>query len=275
MTPTATKLIAVLLVVLLAPFVLAAVFGRSLLYHPTRTTAAELAALAKRPGWQAAPVSVPGANLVGLVRPARGDVPWLVFYGGNAMAIGDAQAWLDLVSADLGWGAAVWAYRGYDGSSGTPSEGGLLADADTQVGHLAQRFGVGPRRIVVVGWSLGSGVAAATAATMSERGNPPKGVVMLSPYTSMAALFSDHAVGLPLGWAAPDSYRTDLRLPLVRCPILVVHGSEDSLIAVEHGRAVAKLAGERARYVELDTAHDVLSHPETLVTLRAFVGSLP
>lgn len=271
------KLVLIALVVaVVLPIVLAAACGRALLYHPTQLGETERAMATSMPGWQEERVRAgEEIELVGLSRPAPDpSAPWLLFYGGNAMGLVAGQHILSLIAGDAPWGLAVFAYRGYDGSGGRPTEESLHADALAHVAHLAERHAVGTNRLVVIGQSLGTGVAARLAATLAERGSPPAALVLLSPYTSMAQVFDDQVPLVPVGWVAPDPYRTDRLVGDIDSPVLIIHGSADGLIRVEHGRRLAQAFGDRASYLELEGRHhnDLWDDPRTAVAIREMVG---
>jgi pimeloyl-ACP methyl ester carboxylesterase len=236
---------------------------------------ADLGRLTSAPGWQEERVRTGDRlALVGLSRPTDdANAPWLLFYGGNAMGLAAGQDILSLMAGDAPWGLAVFAYRGYDGSGGRPTEKNLHADAISHVAHLAQYHAVGTDRLVLVGQSLGTGIAARLAATLAQRGSPPAGVALLSPYTSIAQVFDDQVPIVPVGWVAPDPYRTDRLVHEIEGDVLLIHGSEDSLIRVEHSRRLAEAFGSRAEYLELEGRRhsDLWDDPRTVAAIRRLV----
>lgn len=263
-----------LAIVVVSPILLAAACGRFLLYHPTVLPPDTLRVLSSQPGWHdEVIVSEDGTSLVGLVRPPDDDAPWLLFFGGNAMGLAAGQSILDLVAGEERWGLAVWAYRGYDGSQGKPTEIGLHADALAQANYLKSTHGVGPERLLIIGQSLGTGIAARLAAHLASNGTPPAGLVLMSPYTSMAQVFDDHVPLIPVGWAAPDPYRTDRILSQLKAPVVIIHGSDDTLIRPEHGRAIKEALGDRAVLLELDrrSHNDLWEDPRSVVAIRELV----
>lgn len=243
---------------------------RSPIYFPTTTSPAVVDQLAAAYDARRDPLAVaPDVTLTGLRHDGAPGAPVLVFFGGNAMSIVETSSLLaDLCrGSDWGWGA--WAYRGYDGSGGRPRQDDLFADALAQAQHL----GVPGRRLVVIGQSLGTGVAVHLAARLAERGDPPAGVVLLSPYTSIRRV-ADEALGLPLGWVLADRFETTRDLPGVRSPVLVIHGVRDDIIGIAHGREVAAALGERATLVEVPEAghNDLWLSDVPLTRIRAFVA---
>lgn len=248
---------------------------RSLIYHPTQESDAAVRRLAARPGWQLDRFEVaPRVWLVGLTRAARAaDRPWLVFFGGNAMELATSQEILLRIADAHDLGLAVWAYRGYDGSDGEPKEEHLTADARRQIERLARIFDVDVSRVVLIGQSLGTGIAAHLAAQLALEDRPPAALVLVSPYTSMAQVLDDHVPLFPIGWAVADPYRTCDLIDHVRGPVLIVHGDADTLIAPAHAQKLAQRLGSRATLILLEGRghNDLWSDPAAAAAIRSFV----
>ncbi len=272
---TVLKIILIVAFLAALPIGLVAACGRSLLYYPTRLGPAELGVLAARPGWSSNVLDHDGVRLNGLVRaPSDPAARWVAFFGGNAMGLAAGQSILTELAGNEEWGLALWAYRGYDGSEGRPTEAGLLSDAEAAIDHLERRFGVSPDRLVLVGQSLGSGVAAHAAASLGRRGSPAAGLILLSPYTSIAQVADDSLPIVPVGWAMPDTYRTDLLLDDIPGPVLIVHGTADTLIRLDHGEALARGLGDRAELHTVSGAghNDLWDHDAAVRRMREFIN---
>ena len=132
------------------------------------------------------------------VTTAEARAPLAIFYGGNA----EELSWQMTEPWPADWSLALVNYRGYGESDGKPSEAALFGDALAVFDALARRPDVDASRIVLVGRSLGSGVAAYVAA---ER--PVAAVVLISPYDSMTAVARRHYPWLPVGAAAEAPLR--------------------------------------------------------------------
>jgi pimeloyl-ACP methyl ester carboxylesterase len=126
-------------------------------------------------------------------------------------------------------------YRGYGVSraAGKPSEPAFYRDAEAVLDAL-QAQGIGADRTVVMGISLGTGVAA----EMARRGRSAA-LVLVSPYTSITAMAKRVAPFLPASFICPDAFDTLSKARDIRVPALVVHGDQDEVISVTMGRAVA------------------------------------
>src|ERR1700694_2913248 len=108
----------------------------------------------------------------------RADQPVVLYFHGNGASLRYRVERFHMLIAD-GTGLLALSYRGYGGSSGSPSEAGLLADAAAAYGFAAARYP--SDRIVLWGESLGSAVAIALAAAQ-----PVRALALESPFTSAA-----------------------------------------------------------------------------------------
>jgi len=137
--------------------------------------------------------------------------------------------------ADEGFVVLLIDYRGYGGNPGTPTEDGLELDAEAAVSYL-DSIGFSSSDTIYVGESLGTGVATRLASIV-----PPAGLVLRSPYSSMAAV-AESAIGLPIGWMVRDRFDTLDAMRSVACPVTVLAGADDTLVPLDQSRAVAESA---------------------------------
>jgi uncharacterized protein len=127
-----------------------------------------------------------------------------------------------------GWGVLAITYRGYPGSTGSPSEAGILADGEAAIAFV--RKSAPESAILVHGHSLGTGVAVAMAAT-----HPVLGAYLESPYASLLSLAKRQFRYLP-GFLMRDPMRSDLRVARVKAPVIAIHGKQDPVIPVSSAR---------------------------------------
>ena len=179
--------------------------------------------------------------------PARHGQPTLLYFHGNA---GDLSMRAERMANYLarGQGMMMMAYRGYNGSTGSPSERSNVADGILAFDTLVAD-GVRAADIIVYGESLGSGVAVQVAA---ER--PAGGVILDAPYTAIVDVAALHYPWLPARLLMRDRYETLGHIGKVRAPLLIVHGGRDDVIPVEMGRRVLAAAGGDKRLVEFPEA---------------------
>lgn len=140
-------------------------------------------------------------------------------------------------------------YRGYGLSRGAePSEEGLYYDAEAVLDRLSERH-LGPRRIVLCGASLGTGVAA----EMARRGRG-SALVLISPYTSLPGVARAVVPLLPAELLMLDRFDTLGKSRDIRVPTLVVHGEADEIIPFWMGNVVAH-AIPGARFMPIAGGH--------------------
>lgn len=184
-----------------------------------------------------------------------------VHFHGNAES---AAQNLDLahVLAEAGVDVFLAEYRGYGGQPGSPSEAGLLDDARAAIAAAARVGGVPEARLLLIGRSLGTGVVAAMLAEGRGRAG-----VLISPYTSIFDLAAA-MVSRPIAWlAVADTFYSLERLRAAPQPVVIYHGTHDTVIPFAHGQALAEALGPRARLVPVSRRdhNDVLFPIEPLV----------
>ena len=158
----------------------------------------------------------------------------MLFFLGNADRVSN-YAFLAQALAARGIGLLAISYRGYPGSTGSPSEDGLLTDGIAAFDWLSRRSEGG---IVVLGQSLGSGVA-------STRPGKGRQSVLFLCCLPVGAVARPDALPLPSGCTFPqDSFRSDLKIPKVRQPKLFIHGRHDDLIPLSSSEALYRIAPE-------------------------------
>ncbi len=183
-----------------------------------------------------------GLDLAGWVVDHPDPVAWVVVVNGNA---GNRAGRLPLAERlrDRGYAVLLFDHRGYGGNPGRPDVGGLVTDLQAAVDWLHAH--VSPDRVVYLGESIGSAVAAVVA-----RDRPPDALVLRSPFTSLADVGRRHHPYLPV--------RTLLRRDLdvvdavgrLQVPTLVVAAERDRIVPAEMSRTVAEVAG--AQWLEIE-----------------------
>lgn len=191
-----------------------------------------------------------GERLYALWRAPRPGCGVVVSFHGNA-SLPEYHA--ERFAADpwraAGWGVLAPAYRGYPGSTGAPSEDGLIADGLAALAEARARAPGSP--ILLHGHSLGAAVAVAVAARLS-RAEAPAGLYLEAPFDSMVSAARVHFPAAP-GWFLRDTYRSDRRIAGLPGPILIVHGTDDPVVPVALGRRLAE-AGQ-ARFAAIPGDH--------------------
>lgn len=209
--------------------------------------------LATDPDVRELTIPVPGAQLSVLhlqLPEPKGVVFYLHGNGGNlASWFTNAdfyrRANFDLVMPD---------YRGYGKSTGR-IEGAEQLQADVRAvwASVAERYR--GKRLVVLGRSLGTALAAELAAQLGAQGAPPDLTVLVSPYTSMAALTAEYYPWVP-GAVLRYPLDTGSHLVRVRAPVLLLHGTQDTLIRVHHAQRLHAMVPRSQLQVVEGAGHD-------------------
>jgi fermentation-respiration switch protein FrsA (DUF1100 family) len=216
---------------------------RSLMYFPDRTRTPPAAA--GLPQAQEVMLdTADGERVLAWHVPPRGDKPVVIYFHGNGGALNLRVDRFTRLTAD-GTGLLALSYRGYGGSTGKPTEAGLIADARAAYAFAAERY---PGRIVAWGESLGTGVAIALAAE-----KPVTHLILDAPYTSTVDVAADLYWFLPVRLLMKDQFRSDEHIKRVTAPVLILHGEADTIIPIRYGeRLLAMIPGKKrmVRYPE-------------------------
>jgi fermentation-respiration switch protein FrsA (DUF1100 family) len=188
--------------------------------------------------------------------------------GGNVTSLRPALRFFpELLQASI----LVFDYRGYGRSEGAPSEKGILADARAARRWLARRAGVAEKDIVLLGRSLGGGVAVDLAAREGARG-----LILENTFTSVPDVAVSHAGGLPVGWLFSTRLDSLARIRDYHGPLLQTHGDDDRVVPFALGEKLFAAANEPKQFVRVPGGghNDPPSH-DYLRALDRFLGSLP
>ncbi|MGH6796121.1 MAG: alpha/beta hydrolase [Methylocella sp.] len=206
-----------------------------------------------------------GETLVAWYVPAMDGHPLILYFHGNGGALVDRAARFRAFTAS-GYGLLALSYRGYGGSTGSPTEKGLMADGETAYREARAR-GYDGGHIVLMGESLGSGVAIALAAT-----HEAAALVLDSPFSSAVAVAAAHYPMFPVNWLMFDQFRSDLAIGDVHIPILFLHGDEDDVVPIRLARRLFELANEPKTFMLVSGGkHLVLGSAEVFPRVRAWI----
>ncbi len=186
-----------------------------------------------------------GARIHGLLYEADEPRGVVLYFHGNA---GSVASWADVARQLHRHGVDVFLidYRTYGKSSGEMSEEGLYLDGEATYDYLVER-GYSPHQIIVHGRSLGSAVATHVASDV-----PVGAVVLETPFTDLPSLARDlYLVPLP-GWFFQYELDNLDRSQQVDAPTWVVHGTDDEVVPLDHGREVYARLGSPWKMTIID-----------------------
>jgi len=218
------------------------------------------------PGRRIAPVAagaevierdVSGLPLVALFAPPQPGRRLVAYFHGNGEELGDLAP-LATRLIEHGAGILFVEYPGYGlADRGAATEANIYAVADAALLELQAR-GIGRERVVLVGYSLGSGVAV----EMAVRGRGDR-LVLIAPYTSMDDMVQRFLPVVPSSFFVRDHFDTLSKAPRLTLPTVVVHGDADSLIPVAMGRRVSQaIAGAKLEIFEGGQHHDLYTRDD-------------
>ena len=196
--------------------------------------------------------------------PAKPGHPVVLYFHGNGDFLAGFFGRFREIISD-GTGIVALSYRGYAGSSGRPSEGGLLQDAATAYAFTLARYSAD--RIVVWGFSLGTGVAVALAADQ-----PVGKLILEASYTSIVDVDASHFQFVPVRLLMRDRFHSDERIARVAVPLLIMHGGRDLTISISFGERLFTLAREPKQFVRFpEGGHNDLGNYGVIETARRFI----
>jgi pimeloyl-ACP methyl ester carboxylesterase len=211
-------------------------------------------------GWFVPAAAIPGS-------PAAARSPLLIYFGGNAEEV---TAMLSARERLPGWGFLLVNYRGYGLSGGQPSQAALQHDAVAIYDWARGRAEVDAERIVAWGRSLGTGVAVHLAAHRALAG-----VVLVSPYDSLAAVAQGHYPYAPVRWLFRHPFDAAALAPAIRSPLLALAMANDRIMPADHSRRlVAAWGGPRELVVFDEGDHNHVPEPAYRDTVGAFLRQL-
>lgn len=169
----------------------------------------------------------------------------IIFHGNAGHAL--HRAWYAAVLTELGLRVILVEYPGYGHRAGKLGEESFVVDGAATVALARRQF---PGPLVVIGESLGAGVAAAVVAR-----EPVDAVLLITPWKDLAGVAAHHYAWLPTGWLLRDRYDSAANLATFKGPIAVVVAENDQLIPPSFGRALfGVLPAERKRLLEVRAA---------------------
>ena len=174
-----------------------------------------------------------------LVKPEEaGKAPLIIYFGGNAEEV----SWLIAEVPRLkGWAVGLVNYRGYGLSEGRPGEQALYGDALAVYDSLARRADIDAERIVVMGRSIGTGVA-----TYLAQHRPIKGAILICPFDSLVSIGKKHYPFLPVALLFKHSFDSLSRAAAIKIPLLALIAKDDEIVPRESALRLIEQLGRPA-----------------------------
>lgn len=188
-----------------------------------------------------------GVQVLGWYQAARAGKPTLLYFHGNGGNVSYRSNRFQ-IAGQAGFGLLMMSYRGYGGSGGEPGEADNTADAQAFYDWLRSRD-VAASDIVVLGESLGSGVAVPIAAS-----NDVRAVILQTPFTSLVDVAAGHYPWAPVRLALTERYNSLKRIAKIDAPLLIVHGTADRVVPYASGRGLFDAAVDPKEFVSIEGA---------------------
>ena len=238
-----SRLVSTIVIAIILLMGVHAVFQDRLIYfpdHPPLETAiadARSRGLAPWPGED---------NYRGLLREPEGTIRGtVVLFHGNAGHAGHRD-WYAGELVRLGLRVILAEYPAYGPRAGKLGEAALVADAAETLAHAHRQF---PGPLLLVGESLGAGVAAAVANTTDVTA-----VLLVTPWDGIEQVAHHHYPWLPVGWLLRDRYDSVANLSGYRGRVAVVIAEHDSIVPPRLGRALFESLPEPKRLWTISAA---------------------
>ncbi|KAF1954383.1 alpha/beta-hydrolase [Byssothecium circinans] len=187
------------------------------------------------------------------------DARLLLYMHGNTATIAQGRRTEEYRSYSAGLSDKIFIlafdYRGFGKSTGSPSESGVLNDAEAALDWAIHTANISPDRIVLLGHSLGTAVATGLAHRYANANTATPiqfgGLILCAAFTNAGAAFSAYSVADVLPLLAPvkmipalqnwftrrmrDTWRTDHRLKELvqwcdRLQLTLVHAEDDGTL---------------------------------------------
>ncbi|MCA9101192.1 MAG: alpha/beta hydrolase [Planctomycetales bacterium] len=188
-----------------------------------------------------------GVRLHGWYVPHESPRAVLLFAHGNAGNLSHRVDILRVLHDLVGVSVLIFDYRGYGRSEGQPSERGLYADARAARRWLGEREEIAEGAIVLLGRSLGGGVMVELAATDGARA-----LVLESTFTNVPDVAVGHFPLLPLRQMMHTRYDSLAKIDRYHGPLLMSHGTADTIVPYRLGRELFEAAGEPKQFFDIE-----------------------
>ena len=192
----------------------------------------------------------------------------ILFFHGNAGNLFNRVYKLnELNKLDLN--ILIISWRGFSGNEGKPTEKNLYRDAEEAVKWLNLQ-GLDNKNIILYGESLGTGIAIELASK-----NNFGGIILESPFTSMADAAKIYYPYLPVNLLLKDRYDTKSKIRDIETPILIMHGQKDSIVPQKMGLELFEKANNpKFSYFPESDDHMMEYNSQLLNKIKLFISKI-
>ena len=196
------------------------------------------------------------------------DYKTILYFHGNAGSLENRIHKLNhFKNLDINFLIIAW--RGFSGNEGKPSEKGLYEDGESAVKWLLNK-GIEEKNIILYGESLGTGIA-----THISQNKNFAGVILETPFTSMADVAKTFYPYIPVSLVLKDKFENKKKMKNISSPILVMHGELDQIVPFRMGEKIYKIANNPKYSYFTKYDNHMMEYDENLIrALESFLKSL-
>ena len=256
-----------IIVIYISVLVILFIFQRNLMYHPNENNyfGDKLEVNIKKVNIKTSD----NINLLGWFHKKDLDkFKTIVYFHGNAGTLENRIHKLNHFK-DMDVNFLIIAWRGFSGNEGKPSENGLYIDGLSAINWIISQ-GVKEQNIILYGESLGTGIATELAQQKKYAG-----VILETPFTSMADAAQKIYPFIPVGLLIKDKYENKNKIKNINIPILIMHGEKDTIVPFKMGKKIYNLANEPKYFYFTKYDNHMMEYDEPLKdVLKKFIKKL-
>ena len=191
----------------------------------------------------------------------------LIFHGNAGNLFNRVYKLNELNKLDVNILLISW--RGFSGNKGKPTEKNLYHDAEEAVKWLNNRGAIS-KNIILYGESLGTGVA-----TELGTSNAFGGIILESPFTSIANAAKIYYPYLPVNIILKDRYDSIGKIKNITTPILIMHGKKDNIVPQKMGLELYEKANQpKFSYFPENDDHMMEYNDNLLNSIKLFINKI-
>ncbi|MCP4623333.1 MAG: alpha/beta hydrolase [bacterium] len=192
--------------------------------------------------------------------------PLIIYYGGNAEEASHNLWELEPYPTDS---FLFMNYRGYGRSQGRPGEKALCKDALFIFDYIVATYMIDPDHIILIGRSLGTGVAAHVAHQRQVRG-----IILITPFDSLADVAQKHYPVFPVKLMLRHPFNSAALAPDIKTPALILVAADDEIVPPKSAYALAERWGGAQEVVTIENAthNDIQNDPRYWEAINRFIA---